>query len=568
MKRKALWFLWFVMAAAAVFVLRRRFISFWLRLPAPRNRVRIKRGLYIATPDGTLLASDHYVPLTERACPTILIRCPYGRNWRHGIFGLRVEFVAQRFAEHGYHVIAQDVRGRFDSTGVFEPQVNERKDGLATIDWIKRQTWFNGDLGMWGPSYLGIVQWAVADAPEVRALFPMITSSSLYDIVFPDGALDLGLILRWITLLELGEKQRYRSLAAGLFLLLEMEWRVRRALMTLPVIQAQGRLGGAPVPYYDDWLQETDPESPLWRERLGGVDHEQVHGALHLVGGWYDLFLRGLLNDYAAMKAAGNQPYLTIGPWYHFSHVFLMWNTLGMALEWFDAKLAQRKNRLREQPVRLYVMGANEWRDYPDYPPPAQSTPFYLAHDGSLTREAHDSAVERFTYDPAHPTPAVGGNQFALKAGPQDNRRLEQRGDVLVYTTPAFEVPTDLIGPVKLQIYARSSGQYGDLYARLCDAYPDGRLVNICDGLTRFRDAIISDDATVPCLEIDMWATAYQVQPGHQLHLIVAGGAHPHWCRHTGSASPLLDADIQQIQHTIFHDREHPSMLVLPVLSS
>ncbi|MBE0690574.1 MAG: CocE/NonD family hydrolase, partial [Anaerolineae bacterium] len=196
MTRRVLWLLWFVLAAVAVFVLRRRFISFWLRLPPPRNRVRIERGVYVVTPDGIQLASDHYAPMTDQTCPTILIRCPYGRNWHHGIFGLRVEFVAQRFAERGYHVITQDVRGRFDSDGEFEPHVYEREDGLATIGWLKQQPWFNGDLGMWGPSYLGVVQWAVADAPEVRVLFPMITSSSLYDIVFPDGALDLGLILR------------------------------------------------------------------------------------------------------------------------------------------------------------------------------------------------------------------------------------------------------------------------------------------------------------------------------------------------------------------------------------
>ncbi|MCL4247362.1 MAG: CocE/NonD family hydrolase [Anaerolineae bacterium] len=568
MKQKLLWFVWFILAAVAVFVLRRRIIALWLKVPPPRNRVRIERGVQIVTPDGIRLASDHFAPITQRACPTILIRCPYGRNWRHGIFGLRVEFVAQRLAERGYHVITQDVRGRFDSDGEFEPYVNERNDGLATIEWLRQQPWFNGKLGMWGPSYLGIVQWAIADVPEMRALFPMITSSSLYDIVFPDGAFDLGLILRWITLLELGEKKRYRSLAFGLFLLLEMEWRVRRALMTLPVIEAQTRLGGANVPYYDRWLQETDPNSPLWRERLGGIDHAQVQSKIHLVGGWYDLFLRGLLNDYAAMKATGNQPYLTIGPWYHFSNVFLMWNTLPLAVEWFDAQLGKYTNRLREQPVRLFVMGADEWRDYPDYPPPAQPMSFYLTHDGSLSQTLSDTAADNFVYDPARPTPALGGNQFSLRAGPVDNRRLETRSDVLVYASPALETPLEMIGAIRLQLYAQSSMPYGDLYARLCDAYPDGHLVNICDGLTRFRPAVSGGSDAVLCVEIDMWATAYRVQPGHRLHLIISGGAHPRWCRHTGSENPLFDTDIRQTQHTIFHDHERPSMLVLPVIES
>jgi hypothetical protein len=556
------WLVGFALTLIGALLLRGQMIALWLRLPPPRNRFTVQRNLRVPMDDGITLATDHYAPVTRESCPTILIRCPYGRNLDHGLFGLRIEFVARRLAERGYHVLVQDVRGRFDSEGEFEPQVNERADGLATLAWLKRQAWYNGVLGSWGPSYLGMTQWAMADAPDLRAMFPMITTSNLYDIVFPDSAFDLGLILRWIVLLELVQKKVYRSLIWGALILFDMEWRIQRALNALPVAEAERLMRSETPPYFQRWLDNADPNSPLWREQLKPIDHRDVRAAVHLVSGWYDLFLRGVLNDYRALRAAGHQPYLTIGPWHHFSHMFLSWNTLKYALPWFDQHLKGRRVRLREQPVRLYVMSAHEWRDYPEYPPPSRARCLYLGDHHMLYGEPGDAPPDCFVYDPARPTPIVGGTQFALTAGPRDNRHLERRSDVLIYSTPVFDAPFEMIGAIRLLLFVQSSQPYHDVYARLVDIHPDGRAINICDGLQR----VVPDEPNgdIHTVEIDMWATAYRVRLGHRLHLIIGGGAHPRWCRHTGGAHPLTDRQLTRVEHRIYHDSLRPSALMLP----
>lgn len=564
-RSKLLWIVGLGGTAAAVLLWRRS-------ARAQHKAIKVERNLRIPMRDGITLAADHFAPsqLQRDNAPTILIRTPYGRYWQHGWFGLMVAFVARHLARHGYHVLTQDVRGRFDSEGSFDPYFTEREDGLATLEWLKTQPWFNGQLGMWGPSYLGVVQWAIADAPEMRAMFAMITSSRLYDIVFPDGAYDMGLILRWIMLLRLGERPKYRSLLTGLRIVEDMEQRVRHAAMTLPIVEADAHLDGQPFDYIRRWLDSASPDDPIWQERLRGVEHAQVDGAVHLVGGWYDFFLRGMLNDYAALKAAGKQPQLTIGPWHHFSYMFLMWNTLGMAVDWFDRRLKNSPSASQSSadlPVRIYVMGANEWREYPDFPPVSQPRRFYLAGAQRLSDQPETSEPDHFVYDPANPTPVLGGAQFAMNAGPCDNRPLESRSDVLLYTSAVFDTPFEFIGAVWLELYAQSSREYTDFFARLCDVAPNGRSINICDGLVRVNPDVgtLCEDGTRR-LEIDLWATAWHVKSGHRLRVIIAGGAHPRWSRHTGSANPLTDTILTPAQQTIFHDPQHPSALILPVV--
>ncbi|MCU0511374.1 MAG: CocE/NonD family hydrolase [Anaerolineae bacterium] len=563
--QKRRWLALFLGLLALLLVLLRRYLVARRRHQRPRYRVQVVRGLACTTDDGARLVADHYFPDTLERCPTLIIRTPYGRNWRAGLFGAQVEWCARGFAERGYDVLVQDTRGRFDSTGTFEPYVSERADGLATLRWLERQPWFSGAAAMWGPSYLGIVQWAMADAPALQALFPMISTSRLYDIVFPDGAFDLGLMLRWIAFLLSGDKPRHRTLLFGGGILLDVEWMIRRGLNTLPVTQSDVALTGQPVDYYHRWLEQVRPDDPLWHETFKPIDPATVTAPVHLTGGWYDLFLRGLLQDYAALKAAGQQPYLTIGGWHHFSHLFLMTRSLDDALNWFDAHLKGQTHRLRPLPVRLYIMGADEWRDYPAYPPP--STPLYLypGGGGQLLPQPDASPPDHYRYDPAHPTPIVGGTQFHVFAGPWDNRRLERRRDVLTYTGPVLSAPLEIIGPVRLQLYVCSSLEHTDFYGRLCDVQPDGRAINVCEGLLRLAPGSgeRQPDGSLK-IDIDLWATAYRFRAGHRLRLLVASGAHPRWSRHPGTPDPLHSTRLLAADQTIFHDRQHPSALIVP----
>jgi hypothetical protein len=290
---------------------------------------------------------------------------------------------------------------------------------------------------------------------------------------------------------------------------------------------------------------------------------------VHLVGGWYDYYLRGLLRDYATLKAAGREPRLTIGPWFHAQPGGLMAG-LREGLAWFDAQLKGDRCRLGQKPVRLYLMGADEWQDLDDYPPKAHETRYYLQAGAGLATDLPpgESPPDRYRYDPADPTPALGGALLAFQgAGPQDNRGLEARPDVLCYTTPPLDCALDVIGSVRLVLFARSSLPCADFFGRLCDVSPDGRSTNICDGLFRVEPGHAeSQPDGIQRLEVDMWATACRFQRRHRIRLQVSSGAHPRWSRNLGSGEAVATGvTMLAADQTIYHDAAHPSALVLPV---
>ncbi len=550
-----------------IYRVHRQLLAVVLRLPMPRCRVQVESGLRVPMQDGVTLAADHYAPLTHETVPTILIRSPYGRRQSAGFFGLVMALTARIFAERGYHVLVQDTRGRFDSQGEFNPYFAEIDDGRATLDWILAQPWSNGVIGTWGPSYLGIVQWVVAaESPAVKALVPMVTSSDLYEILFPDGAFALSLAMRWLTIFRALDKYQHRPLIASLKMMSDVESECSPAFHALPLATADQAALKESVPYFRLWMEHTNRDS-LWDDAQRHVRIADVSAPVHLIAGWYDFFLRSGLQDYQSLKAAGRQPYLTIGPWHHFVGM----NSLVALREsaiWYDAQLKGDYSGLNRQPVRLYVMGANEWRGMPDFPPPSTETRYFLdTRRLSTEMPPPDSAPDHYRYDPAEPTPALGGAQFGLMAGAKDNWPLEARPDVLIYTTRPFDRALEIIGYVRLELFVKSSLEHTDFFGRLCDVHPDGRSINICDGLFRVepgKGERLSDGTLRIC--VDMWATAHRFRKGHAMRLLVASGAHPLWSRNTGSGEPLATATrLIAAEQTVYHDASHPSALIVPV---
>ncbi len=555
---------------------RRSLLARLLKLPPPRYAVSVQRDIPVPMPDGIRLFTDHYFPKAAGDFPTILIRTPYGRGKEvalGGGFGLG-ELPGQRFAERGYHVVVQGARGCFDSEGDFSPHVNEAADGQATVDWISQQPWFNGVLGTWGPSYLGYMQWAIAaGAPAcLKAMLPMITSSENYSVTHPDGAFGLETRLRWSQGIALQNKMHHRSLWEKLVhrFFGGEERSLQAAFAHLPLLEADAVAAGEPIPFYRDLLTHTQADDPFWRARDHSGAVAQVAAPVHLIGGWYDYYLRGLLRDYAALKAAGRRPYLTIGPWFH-AHPGGLMTGLREGLTWFDAQLKGDQRRLRQTPVRIYVMGIDEWRELDDFPPPARQTRYYLHAEAELATDlpGATSSPDGYRYDPADPTPALGGALLAFQGtGPQDNRPLEARSDVLCYTTLPLAQGVEIIGPVRLELFARSSLAYTDFFGRLCDVAPDGRSTNICDGLVRIEPGKgeAGPDGSLR-IEIDMGATAYRFQQGHRLRLQISSGAHPRWSRNLGTGEALAAGVRTAVaQQTIYHDETHPSALVLPAV--
>ena len=541
-----------------------RLVNWWLRLPpAETYDLAITRDLKVPMPDGAVLLADHYSPRSGPGRPTILVRSPYGRR---GFFGATL---ARPLAERGFQVLIQSCRGTDGSLGEFVYARSEHGDGLATIEWIKSQDWFTGELGMIGPSYLGFVQWSVAaDAgPVLRVLVPQITSSDFNHFRFQGGTLTLEATLGWSTMMT-------ETAATGMRLssLLQQRQRERRlelAYRHLPLNEADQVVIGKPSSIYQDFLAHG-PDDSHWQAIDYGSRVVEVEAPIALMSGWYDIFLDWQLKDYQRLRAVGKQPTLLIGPWYHgqFSSLGPMSRD---TLTWLDVHLKGDASRRRSSPVRLYIMGSKQWRDFDDWPPPVTAERWHLQPSGGFGPSVPPpSDPDRYRYDPADPTPSVGGNVLGAQQhmGARDNRALESRADVLVYTSPILAREVEIIGPVVADLYVKSSLEYTDFFARLCVVEKSGRSINLCDGILRLTPSGSGEVGVdgIHRIQIELWPTAYHFQKGERLRLQVSSGAHPRFARNLGSGEPVATGTSMRVaDQAVYHDPEHPSSILLPI---
>lgn len=537
-----------------------RFLANLYKLPKRKCGIVRTRGIRVATPDGILLATEHFAPRMPGPHPTILMREPYGLS------GFAT--VGEIYAERGYNVVLQACRGTDKSSGEFDPFGHERDDGLATIEWIKAQPWFDGRLGTTGPSYLGYAQWAICDAlPRKSAMAIKVASAEFRSIVFPGGGLAVGLWLSWIQTVE-GLKGNQMRTARRMFTG-GIERATLRATMKLPLRDADKRVSGRIVPFWRRWMDEAIGNDAFWRP----LDHTHRLSArtppVSFTSGWYDFMLDQLLRDYRTLVDAGQTPNLTIGPWTHVSPDLQM-ESMRQTLAWMDAKLLDDPSSLPAKPVRLWISGENAWRDFDVYPPLEPESQLWHLHPGAVLsqRPVRSSTPDSYTYDPRQPTPALGGAMFAFQgAGPVEQSPLETREDLLVYTSEPLFNPVTILGQVRIVLYARSTLPNTDFFVRLSDVDEKGVSTNVCDGFLRKTsgDPAVPDD--IWKLNFRMHAAAHTFGRQHRLRVVVASGAHPRYARNTGTDEPLgeattlLAADIE-----IFHDPARPSAIYLPAV--
>jgi len=553
--------------AIGLYRYRYHFISRYMGLPKPNYKVGAERNIRVVMLDSITLATDHYFPKGLGKAPAILIRTPYGRG---GFMGIVNVLRAQQMAACGYHVICQDVRGRFDSEGRFEPFIHEMKDGQATIEWIISRPWSNGVVGLWGQSYSGFASWAAAISshPAVKAMLPSVTSSNITPVHMEGFPLDLT--LRWLLVIEtmadidLPLRKRLSRITRT---------KVQDSLLApgfkhLPLSTADEIIFDKPKPIYDTWRQHADPDDPYWTAAVLSDRVENVKAPVHLVSGWFDVFLAQLLADYDKLRIAGRKPYLTIGPWRHHSRECGL-ESLRQGFLWFEAHLLGRRQALRPYPVRVYLMGADEWLEMDSWPPQATPRPFYLNEDGWLSTNTpvNETTVDAFRYDPADPTPGIGGALLSYSAGAVDNRALETRPDVFTYTTRPLDRIMDVVGPVSARVYVKSSREYTNFFARLCDVYPDGKSLNVCDGLYNYlpeRGETQPDGSRY--IDIKMTPTAQRFKAGHRIRLQISSGAHPRYARTLGTdESNFTGVRMCPADQQLLHGKTQPSALFLPV---
>ena len=452
-------------------------IERFLKLGPPSTRdLVVQRDLRVPMHDGVELLADRWVARSGGdGLPVALLRSPYGRGRLIGTG------MARPLAERGFQVILQSVRGTFGSGGVFEPMRNERADGLATLEWVRRQPWFGGSIVLAGPSYLGFAQWAVAGSlpPEVKAMIPNNTESAFtLEFLRPDG-LSLETPFGWGVLVD-GQARRGAAIRQ-----VTLPRKVRRALRTVPLGRADAAAVRHPIGYVQDILAH-DATDPYWAplDQRDGV--AKVTVPVSSVGGWYDIFLPGQLRDFAVLQSLGRPARLTVGPWTHLS---IDAAPIREALE-FGLAHARGEQPPPRAPVRLYVMGENAWRDFAAWPPPGYAqVSFFLAADGGLApAPPMASGPDRYRYDPGDPTPAVGGVRMSRDGGRADNTALEARPDVLTYATPPLPADAEVIGEVTAEVWFSSTARSADVFVRLCDVDERGRSWNVRDGLTRAED--------------------------------------------------------------------------------
>jgi len=527
------------------------------KLPTARfSGIRVEKDLPASMPDGITLLADRYYSQHNERVPIVLMRTPYGRK--------RFDAIGRIFAERGYQAVIQSVRGTFGSGGVFNAFRDEEKDGRVTLEWITRQEWFGGSLAMFGPSYLGFTQWSIAaDAPRfVKALSIQVAASSRRDSLYPGESFFLDFALAWIHTLEIQEKPLWRVVSARI----GEKRKLEPAFSTLPLESADVMAAGRKIGFYQDWLNHNAPGDPWWDEIDYSRKIGRVSAEVNLIAGWYDYYLPFELADYTALKNTGRNPFLTIGPW---KHQDLGHFSAGLkeSLSWFDAHLLGDASKLRRMPVRIFITGSCKWVEIPDWPPPADNIKWHIDSKGILSKEPPASCdPDGYVYDPSDPTPAVGGTLFSGSAGPRDNRRLESRKDVLTYTSTPLSEDLLIIGPVKAELYVRSSLENTDFFVRLCDVDPGGKSINVCDGLIRLWPERFTRaaDGTMK-IDVDLWPTACCFKKDHSLRVQISSGAHPRFCRNTGSGEPLGKAVNLKVAHQeIFHDPAHPSGIFLP----
>lgn len=517
--------------------------------------VEIRRGIGVPMPDGVTLLADVYRPRGAGPMPTVLVRTPYGRR------GFVATVSGRLLAERGLQVVLQSCRGTFGSGGTLDPFC-ERADGLATLEWIRRQPWHDGLLGMYGASYLGIAKWAIAaDAgADLAAVVVAVASSDPRGQTYHGDSFSLELALGWAYFATV------QQLRWGMLHQVFLRPKLRRALQTWPLVAADRKLLGTVMPFYQDWLAHSAADDPYWDDRVFSDTVERVEAAVDLVTGWHDIFLPGQMRDFRRLRDAGRTVQLTIGPWSHFSRG-LTAEATKRAAEVLRGHLIENTGMPPGAPVRVYVSGARQWREMSDWPPPDTLTQtWYLHHDGGLSPSTPlVSQPDHYRYDPADPTPALGGP--GLGKARLDNASLEARPDVLTYTSAPLHEPLEVIGAVAAQVHLVSSRVHTDVFVRLCDVDARGVSTNVCDGLQRLsqdRPPAASDGTRRA--DVALWPTAYRFAAGHRLRVQISSGAHPRFARNPGTGRGLDEpSELLAADQRIFHDPQHRSAILLPV---
>ncbi len=569
-----------------------------------QKTILVERDVEARMRDGVILRADVYRPALQTRCPVLLQRTLYNKNVSDLEFALMA-------AERGYAVVLQDTRGRYASEGDGRPFIHENEDGFDTVEWAAHQTWSDGQVGMFGSSFVGYTQWAAAvmQPPALKTIIPGFTFSDPHATIFHSGALILGITLSLaLTAGALEAVQHYPGSPSEKVKLF-YQWismvdgmAGRETFRFSPLAEMPLVGKGQIAPYFYELISHPVRDS-FWEAISCPLN--RIHIPVFHIGGWYDMFIDQTWRDFSTLIKQGSAPQkLLVGPWTHANYSSLVGDfdfgvqASGMLvrpyelqLRWFDYWLKGVQNGILEEPlVSIFTMGENVWKNINEVPGnDVRQTVFFLHADepanGSGGKGRLDQAPvlnespDTYVFDPNTPVPTCGGSVYwwppAVRSGVLDQSPVEDRTDVLVYTSPALERDLEITGQVQLDLWAASSAIDTDFTAKLVDLEPGGYARNIVDGIQRARYRVPGSESAFlhpgePTeLVIDLGVTSHVLKAGHSLRLEVSSSNFPRFDRNANTGLTFgEDVKFIPARQTVFHDSAHPSRLLIPVVSN
>jgi len=616
----------FVFAIFALFVFTgcEKFVNYKLRKmaelpPRTHKKIVIRKNVMVPMRDGVKLAADIYMPKEGGPWPTVLVRIPYNKK-------MLVPFFGKAVARRGYACVAQDCRGTFASEGeVFFPILREAEDGKDTVEWIAKQEWFDGNLGAWGGSYFGITQWALApDNPRLKCFYPIITSANIIDVIYIGGALQYEISSTWTKSVgkQAGNvtedikpdlKGGYYNLPlhpSRKIDLRELAYNIEKPEFVGKMFGLKIDLtpkGTIPPEVYNKVTLEIQkffsyPANTLDQEAFTyGDNYKKVSAPGMFIAGWYDMFSKAQLSDFVRLRNEGKgnaRKYskLIVGPWGHGmpkemeKHGESAANIKSMVkaatqLPWSERWLKGKRNGIEEgPPVKIYVMGANKWRDENEWPLARMKPVKLYLHSGgkantldgdgtlSTAPPTGEESPDHFEFDPSDPIPTVGGSNLVFNVGPKFQNKVEKRKDILVYTFPELKEDVEVTGPIHAVLYASTTAIDTDWTVKLVVVRADGKIINIQDGIirARYRDGLRNPSLLTPkkiySYTVDLWSTSYLFRKGRRIRIEVSSSNFPRFERNSGLAGRGGPKAFTVANQRVYHDAEHPSHIVLPVV--
>jgi putative CocE/NonD family hydrolase len=574
----------------------------------------IERDVMVPMRDGVRLATDVYRPADGDRHPVLVNGHPYDND--HFLAMHELLFSPLVGAQQGYAVVVQEARGRAGSEGTWRPYGDEGPDAYDTVEWAAAQPWSDGNVGLYGACALGwtAIQGAVEAPPHLKAVFAYMTGTNYHSgWTYSDGAFELGFQISWVwTILARDTMSRLglepAALEAAERRLVEAASDVRGSARHLPLIEFPPYQDGV-APYWREWLSHPRYDE-FWQraDAVARADRIQVP-VLHM-SAWYDTCLKGHMELHAALQGRGDERVrdrhrLLLGPWDHSAYynkrptcagerdfgpaVMTGPDTLaGAAFQWFDYWLKGEGEAFQaESRVRYFQMGENVWKDTDTWPPAHTVVPYYLHSAGQANSRLGDGVLDTkppgtepadsYVYDPFDPVPTRGGRSMIdVLPGVENQAQVEERQDVLVYTTPRLTNPLSITGPVSVTLYASSDAQDTDFTAKLVDVEPDGYCANIAEGIVRarYRNGCDREEFLEPGqvteFRIDLWDMAHTFGADHRIRLEISSSNFPRFDRNLNSrVTPALGSaeDARKAAQQVFHSSQHPSRLELPVTS-